>query len=479
MGGFRQRPRCAWLVAAVLLAGVAAARDGRAASPAEVVLGRPTDRSVTVSVLAEEEGEVFVELRPEGEVGWAQTPITQLPPAGPLHLLVDGLEPNRAYTYRLRRRVASATEFETGAECGFHTARPPGASFTFAVQADPHLDTNTSPELLARSLGNVLAYRPDFLIDLGDTFMSEKLTGTRDEVLARHLLLRSFFAQVCHSVPLFLVLGNHEGESLEGVEGAPDSLAVWATSSRKAYFPNPEPDRFYAGDESSQPAVGTRQSIYAWEWGGVLFVVLDPYWFSPARASDDGWTRTLGQTQHDWLERLLTSSRARFKLVFIHSLVGGLDRNMRGGAEAAPLFEWGGRNADGSWGFDARRPGWGRPIHDLLVAAGVSVVFHGHDHLYARQELDGIVYQEVPQPGWPGLTLQDPARYGYVSGVLLPSSGHLRVTVSPAGLSVDYVKAYLPKDETPTRTNSEIAHSYTIQARATPHAPRRRLGRVP
>lgn len=479
MGGFRHRPSCASCIAAALLAVAAAARDGQAASPVEVVLGRPTDRSVTVSVLAEEEGEVFVELRPEGEVGWAQTPITPLPPAASVHLLVDGLEPDRAYIYRLRRRVAGAAEFETGAECGFHTARPPGASFTFAVQADPHLDTNTSPELLARSLGNVLAYRPDFLVDLGDTFMSEKLARTRDEVLARHLLLRSIFADVCHSIPLFLVLGNHEGESLEGVAGGPESLAAWATSFRTAHFPNPEPDRFYAGDESSQPVVGTRQSIYAWEWGDALFVVLDPYWFSPARASDDGWARTLGRAQHDWLERLLTSSRARFMLVFIHSLVGGLDRNMRGGAEAAPLFEWGGRNADGSWGFDARRPGWGRPIHDLLVAAGVSIVFHGHDHLYARQELDGIVYQEVPQPGWPGLTLQDPARYGYVSGVLLPSSGHLRVTVSPSGLTVDYVKAYLAKDETDTRRNGEVASAYTVQATLTPHAPRRRLGRAP
>ena len=34
----------------------------------------------------------------------------------------------------------------------------------------------------------------------------------------------------------------------------------------------------------------------------------------------------------------------------------------------------------------------------LLVANKVNIVFHGHDHLFVKQDLDGIVYQEVPQP---------------------------------------------------------------------------------
>ena len=41
----------------------------------------------------------------------------------------------------------------------------------------------------------------------------------------------------------------------------------------------------------------------------------------------------------------------------------------------------------------------------------------------------------------------------------LPASGHMRVTVSPtAGVTVDYVKTYLPGNG----TNGEIARSYTI-----------------
>lgn len=479
MGGPRARGNVLLLVALAVLAGVIQARGSRAAAPVGIVLGRPTGHSVTLGAMAQDESDAYVELHAAGSALWTATATTRLPAAAPVEILLDGLQPDAQYTYRLRRRVVGAAEFDVGEERAFHTARPAGSTFSFAVQADPHLDSNTSPELLDRSLQNVLAYRPDFLIDLGDTFMSEKLARTREEVLARHLLLRSHFEQVGHSVPLFLVLGNHEGETSGALDGTAENLAVWATTIRKAMFPNPEPDGFYSGDGSLQPFVGARQSVYAWEWGDALLVVLDPYWFTTGRPGGgaDNWVRTLGHDQFLWLEQVLTSSRARFKMVFIHNLVGGLDSTMRGGAEAAPLFEWGGRNADGSWGFDARRPGWGRPIHELLVASGVDIVFHGHDHMYARQELDGVVYQEVPQPGWPGLTLRDPGEYGYHSGVLLPSSGHLRVTVSPSGLTVDYVKAYLEKDETPTRRNGEVAFAYSIPATSAPRIPRRHLAR--
>jgi hypothetical protein len=148
-----------------------------------------------------------------------------------------------------------------------------------------------------------------------------------------------------------------------------------------------------------------------------------------------------------------------FKFIFIHHLVGGADSQCRGGAEAAPFYEWGGRNPDGSDGFKQNRPGWPMPIHQLLVRNKVSVVFHGHDHLYAKQDLDGIVYQEVPQPGNRGnnRTPRYAAEYGYRDGVILGSSGHLRVVVSASQATVDYV-----------RTDRSVAHSYSIPSRSKP-----------
>ena len=34
------------------------------------------------------------------------------------------------------------------------------------------------------------------------------------------------------------------------------------------------------------------------------------------------------------------------------------------------------------------------PVHQLMVKNGVTIFFQGHDHLFARQERDGMVYQE-------------------------------------------------------------------------------------
>jgi hypothetical protein len=106
------------------------------------------------------------------------------------------------------------------------------------------------------------------------------------------------------------------------------------------------------------------------------------------------------------------------------------------------------------------------PIHSLLVKNKVSIVFHGHDHLFAKQEWDGIVYQEVPQPGFPRYeTPRSAAEYGYTSGVILGSPGRLRLRVSPAEIGVDYIRPYLPEAENAGRHNKDVAYSYAVRAR--------------
>ena len=55
------------------------------------------------------------------------------------------------------------------------------------------------------------------------------------------------------------------------------------------------------------------------------------------------------------------------------------------------------------------------------------------------------------------------ADYGYVTGDVFGSSGHLRVTVSPDRATVEYVRAYLSKDENSSRHNGQVAYSYALQ----------------
>ena len=253
---------------------------------------------------------------------------------------------------------------------------------------------------------------------------------------------------------------------------------------------------------------GRGSNYYAFTWGDALVVVLDPFWPTTERSgggggggggggrggpsggggpggpggsgqgaskklepTDQSWTRTLGRVQYDWLASTLAASKAKYKFVFIHHLVGGLGgQESRGGVESAPFFEWGGKNADGTPGFAAHRPGWPMPIHDLLVKNGVSAVFHGHDHVYVHSELDGVTYQCVPQPGNALGGTRSAAEYGYASGTILGSPGHVRVRVATDAATVDFVRASLGDDASDGRkerdANGTVIASYTIKARS-------------
>lgn len=402
--------------------------------PFDLILGRPTSNSVTVSVLCYDDAEGFIAFGTQAGKLTAKTPSQAFRKGEPVEVVLSSLLPNTRYHYQLHLGRAKSGEFT------FHTARSPGSTFTFTVTADSHLDEHTDPVLYQRTLANALADKPDFHIDLGDTFMTEK-HESRAAAAKQYLAQRYYFGQLCQCAPLFLVLGNHDGESPRGRGSEADSLAVWSNTMRNRYFPNPMPDGFYTGNAAKHPEAGMLQDYYAWEWGDALFVVLDPFWFTDRqRGRNDNWNRTLGPVQYQWLKCTLEGSRAKHKCVFIHHLVGGLDNQCRGGIEAAPFYEWGGKNADGSDGFRQDRPGWPAPIHQLLVENRVDIVLHGHDHLYAKQELDGIIYQEVPQPGDPHGSTRSAAEYGYRSGTILGSSGYLRVTVSPKELTTEYVR---------------------------------------
>ena len=430
------------------------------AHPFDLILGRQTDRSITVSVLCYANTEGSLVFGPQSGHLTNQTPARAFKSGEPAEIVLSGLQPDTRYFYQFRSARDSSEELT------FQTARPPGRPFVFTVVADSHLDEHTDQVIYQRTLADVRADAPDFHVDLGDTYMTEKHSN-RAAATQQYLAQRYYLGSLGKSAPLFFVIGNHDGESPHDRGGDTDSLAVWANLMRKNFFPNPFTDDFYSGNSIPHPKAGLLEDYYAWEWGDALFVELDPFWFtSPSRGRGDNWSRSLGLEQYRWLQHTLKASHAMFKFVFIHHLVGGLDNQSRGGAEAAPLYEWGGRNADGTDGFRQNRPDWPMPIHQLLVQHGVSIVFHGHDHFYAKQELDGIVYQECPQPGYPGngQAPRSAADYGYTHGTILGSPGHLRVSVAPDRATVEYVRTSLPAAPLGIHPPAAVAHRYTISA---------------
>jgi len=287
------------------------------AHPFDVVLGRPTASSVTARVLAYEDADGWIAYGTTPGATMSRTPTRRFVRGEPADLVLSGLRPDTRYVYQLHLGAAA------GPEWAFHTARPRGRGFTFTVTADSHLDDRTDPAVYQRTLANARADAPDFHVDLGDTFMTDKY-ASRDEAAKQYLAQRYYFGQLASSAPLFLVLGNHDGERPRGREE--DSLVAWSTRMRTRYFPNPVPDAFYSGSATTQADVGPVQNYYAWEWGDALFIVLDPYRYSRGgRGEPDNWSQTLGEEQYRWLARTLASSAAPFKYVFVHHLVGGAD----------------------------------------------------------------------------------------------------------------------------------------------------------
>jgi hypothetical protein len=466
------------------------------------VLGRPTDRSVTLSVLSPANVEAYVEygIRP-GEYG-ARTAAAAARADVPLEIEISGLLPDTRHYYRLRERSAGEPRYSEGRERSFHTQRARGQGFTFALQGDSHperLHRMFEPDLYRQTLRSVLLDQPDFYLLLGDDFSIDPLFNrgqlSQQNVDRLYADQRQFLGEVAGSTPLFLVNGNHEQATRYLLDGTSERPPLLSGRARNRFFPLRAPNAFYSGDEEQVAGVGLLCDYYAWTWGDALFVVIDPYWHSPVqvdaglgggggdrhsagtrsrgaqgRQGDDDtgqgggrardwWGMTIGDAQYGWLKKTLGRSGARYKFVFAHHLLG----TGRGGVEMADLYEWGGKDPSGASQFAIRRPGWQLPIQQLMVKTGVTIFFQGHDHLFARQERDGLVYQELPNPA--DATYQAFNRDSYRSGAIFPNSGHLRVRVAPDQVRVNYVRAWLPRDETGDHRNAEVVFSYALKPR--------------
>ena len=431
-------------------------------------LGKPTQKSIAMKVFFDAPVEISVQYGLSSGKYTMESPWQSVKAMEPGEINLSNLTANTTYFYRLQFRVPNSAAVSYRPEYKFQTQRAVNANFSFVVQSDPHLDEQSDSALFRLCIKNQLADKPDFMLDLGDILMTDKLKNAagvipKDTITYRSQLFRNYYETISHSVPILISMGNHEGESGWNLNNTANNIAVWGTLDRKKYFMNPSPNDFYTGDQTVHPFVGLRENYYEFTWGDAQFIILDPYWYTTTKPdANNGWRWTLGKTQYDWLRNSLEKSKSKFKFIFAHQLIGG-DPNGRGGIEFADLYEWGGKNLNGSDGWATNRPGWYKPIKDLLTENRVTIFFHGHDHFFAKQDKDCLVYQETPQPSHPVfLTANSATDYGYVKGDIYPNAGHLRVNVSGDGVKVDYVRAYLPKNETATRKNLDVSASYFI-----------------
>jgi hypothetical protein len=419
------------------------------------ILGRPTNHSITINVVPAKAMDIVVDYGTTAGTYDHHSAAVSAPGGSPIEITLDQLQPNTRYYYRLRDGDSSSEEQS------FMTQRAPGSTFTFGIQGDSHperVNKQFNADLYGRTLRSAASDQPDFYMAIGDDFSVDQLkTVNADTVRQLYLNQRQWLGQV--GAPLFLVNGNHEQASMANLNGTPANAAVWAQTSRNAYYPQPAPDHFYTGDATPVEFIGQLRDYYAWEWGDALFVVIDPYWHSPQTVDNqfgadrtqkgqrDLWNVTLGDEQYQWFKQTLKNSDAKYKFVFTHHVLG----TGRGGSEVADGYEWG-----DAANLAAHRPGWDKTIQQLMADNGATIFFQGHDHIFVKQELDGVIYQTLPEPANPNYSWENAD--AYKTGDKFPNSGHVRVTVSPENVKVDYVRSYLDRPD-------EVAFTYTVPAK--------------
>jgi Calcineurin-like phosphoesterase len=376
------------------------------------IVGTPTATSFTVALSATIKVSAFVEYGYSRTSITGQTTVQNILQGTTSNITISGLKANSQIYYRVKYAIGASKTFISMTQKVVKTSSA-NSNAVFAIQADPHMDENSSADVYRGTLKQIVAATPAFLMDLGDIFMVDKLQDKSEaNIRGRFELMKGYYAEL-GSVPLKICLGNHDGEL---------GYSKFNTKNyRKEYFPEQTGDLAY----------------YSFTGPDQLHIVLDPFTYTTKNPSKAGWEWTLGKTQYDWLVSTLKNSNERHKFIYIHHLLVG-DQTSRGGVEIAKLNEWGGNNNDGTYGFDSNRPGWGKPIHQLLLDYKVGFVFKGHDHLYVKQELDGIIYQTLPQPSHPGEKI-DVTQYGYISGKGVGGSGFLKVTTSGATAQVDFI----------------------------------------
>jgi uncharacterized repeat protein (TIGR02543 family) len=445
---------------------------------AEELLGKPEDTSITVNIVPASTIEYHYQYGTSSGVYTWETANYTATAGQPHEIVISGLTANTQYFYRMQYHAPgdAMDDWVNRTEHSFWTQRAPGSTFVFDIVSDSHAMYNAQYQ---QACQNIAADHPDFVFDLGDTFMTDGMTS-QTAVNNAYLAQREplYFDAFGHSAALFLASGNHENEEGWNLDDTPFSIAVASVKARKLYYPTPIDDGFYSGNTDPLPDldIGTygdqyREDYYAWTWGDALFVVFDPFQYTMQNpygatagegnddpAIGDRWNWTLGLQQYNWLKQVLENSNAKYKFMFAHHMLGGTQNYVRGGAVPAHMFEWGGYNADGTtWGWDTKRPGWGDdPIRQLMIDNHVSGFFHGHDHQYAYEVRDGIVYLSMPRPST-GLDFNYYSESDPYTERVIASPGHLRVTITPDLATFEYVRS----------NQTAVSHTFTIEPNIT------------
>jgi len=291
---------------------------GETQPPREPYVQGITASSAIICWVNERPGAGVVEYGKTPELGRKETDAR----VGSRHAVaLAGLDPGLTYHYRVEGvgRTSSKGSLRTA---------PVGddSHFSFAVVGDSG-SGGKGQLAVAGLLGRL---EPDLILHTGDVVYPAGEERHYD---------RRFFAPyrcIIGSVPVFLVLGNHDVRKGNGT----------------AFL------------ENFHPPLGSPRSTkryYSFDWGGAHFIALD----SELYYDDKGSTP---EEQKVFLEQDLAATRKHWKVAFLHRSPYGSSRH--GGDQKVR-----------------------EDLEPLFVKHGVHLVFSGHDHVYERTvPIRGVTY---------------------------------------------------------------------------------------
>ena len=141
-------------------------------------LGKPTQSSITVNIIAgEKDIGCYVKFRKYSDSideSWQQTKKFSIDAFTPADIVLEPLRPGTLYQYQVYASLKTSVDIQLVAENIFRTQRVDSSPFSFALISDSHITPFNEDrlEILSEISSSILAGKPDFLMMLGDNIQT-------------------------------------------------------------------------------------------------------------------------------------------------------------------------------------------------------------------------------------------------------------------------------------------------------------------
>ena len=137
------------------------------------LVGTPSANSFTVAISAAAKVSSYIEYGYSKNSVAGKTTAISISAGSTTNITISGLKANSQVFYKVKYALGISKNFASLTQKIVNTATA-AQNAVFAIQADPHMDENSSADVYKGTLKQIVAASPAFLMDLGDIFMVDK-----------------------------------------------------------------------------------------------------------------------------------------------------------------------------------------------------------------------------------------------------------------------------------------------------------------